>query len=232
MKTICLLFVGLFFTYSCTEESANLKSGLNSNVVKENAKSENHPKADDIEVIADNLGNVAYLTDWTEDGYKKMFVVQLEEPVKNLDKELQGTVERNETSLSINSSNGSLKYFYTIDKEVDNTSKPTATFLYSYGIAESTGLFNIKKDTEGITSIYDVIANHAISEDVLSVVTENTQNRPIDELECTSGGVGATECSVDSTIGPVSTGCSVSCGEGYHACCDDSVTICKCLENQ
>jgi len=38
---------------------------------------------------------------------------------------------------------------------------------------------------------------------------------------CTSGGTGATACSTNSGIGSINTGCSVTCGTGYYACCID-----------
>ncbi len=51
-------------------------------------------------------------------------------------------------------------------------------------------------------------------------------------IKCTSGGPGATHCSTNSTIGPVSTGCEVTCESGYYACCDDGRTICKCIKKK
>jgi hypothetical protein len=48
---------------------------------------------------------------------------------------------------------------------------------------------------------------------------------------CTSGGPGAISCSC--TIG--TTGCTVTCGAGYYACCKDCYIvngpICKCVKN-
>lgn len=38
---------------------------------------------------------------------------------------------------------------------------------------------------------------------------------------CDSGGVGSNGCSTTSTVGPISTGCSVNCNDGYFACCVD-----------
>ncbi len=48
---------------------------------------------------------------------------------------------------------------------------------------------------------------------------------------CSSGGEGSTGCSITSPH----TGCSVSCGSGYYACCNDGLfsgPSCQCLENE
>lgn len=44
-------------------------------------------------------------------------------------------------------------------------------------------------------------------------------------ISCTSGGVGATQCSVDDPM----YNCSVTCASGYVACCNDARTVCKCV---
>jgi hypothetical protein len=48
-------------------------------------------------------------------------------------------------------------------------------------------------------------------------------------LICDSGGAGSTSCS--TSCGGISTGktCSVSCGTGYHACCDFAQCKCQCV---
>ena len=45
-------------------------------------------------------------------------------------------------------------------------------------------------------------------------------------INCDSGGVGATSCSVNSG----GSGCSVSCSGGYYACCLTPAT-CRCIRN-
>jgi hypothetical protein len=44
-------------------------------------------------------------------------------------------------------------------------------------------------------------------------------------LHCTSGGEGAIACSTGST------GCSVECSTGRHACCDGNTNNCRCCKN-
>lgn len=47
--------------------------------------------------------------------------------------------------------------------------------------------------------------------------------------ECYSGGNGTRHCDIPAGIdinGETSVGCSVTCDEGYYACCG---TTCKCL---
>lgn len=48
---------------------------------------------------------------------------------------------------------------------------------------------------------------------------------------CTSGGVGASDCSVSSGTALSTVSCSVSCKDGYYACCDDNIGKCKCIKS-
>lgn len=51
-------------------------------------------------------------------------------------------------------------------------------------------------------------------------------------IKCTHGGPGAVHCATNSTVGPISTGCEVTCETGYYACCDDGRTLCKCIKKK
>jgi len=46
--------------------------------------------------------------------------------------------------------------------------------------------------------------------------------------DCNSGGEGAVSCEIGDTF----SHCSVSCGKGYDACCDDVNTICTCKKKE
>jgi hypothetical protein len=80
-----------------------------------------------------------------------------------------------------------------------------------YGLSRRFGIFTFDNSSE--ESFFDTI---------------RVQNS-MTSLSCTSGGAGSTECSITGTIGPVSSGCSVSCGTGYYACCDDGTVVCQCV---
>lgn len=43
--------------------------------------------------------------------------------------------------------------------------------------------------------------------------------------KCSSGGEGATSCQIEDVF----SGCSVSCGSGYYACCNSGSNNCKCV---
>ena len=45
--------------------------------------------------------------------------------------------------------------------------------------------------------------------------------------ECTSGGPGASTCSITEVFG---IKCSVTCRDGYYACCKSSTTTCVCVK--
>ncbi len=46
------------------------------------------------------------------------------------------------------------------------------------------------------------------------------------QTKCTSGGEGATNCSVKNSL----SNCSVSCATGYYACCNGEANKCSCLK--
>lgn len=51
-------------------------------------------------------------------------------------------------------------------------------------------------------------------------------------MECEVGGLGTESCSESIGIGPISDECSVSCGDGHYACCNDKIfsgANCDCL---
>ena len=45
---------------------------------------------------------------------------------------------------------------------------------------------------------------------------------------CSSGGPGATSCSMTNALG---SSCSVTCGTGYYACCSTGGPSCSCVNN-
>ena len=49
-----------------------------------------------------------------------------------------------------------------------------------------------------------------------------------EEEGCLAGGPGASDCSIDGSVGPGGAGCSVGCRDGYHACC--TLTGCSCVK--
>nr|WP_152557950.1 hypothetical protein [Nonlabens ulvanivorans] len=54
--------------------------------------------------------------------------------------------------------------------------------------------------------------------------------------DCDAGGEGATSCSISGQVEILGTGTevamSVSCGDGYYACCNsDWLTTAKCIKN-
>lgn len=71
----------------------------------------------------------------------------------------------------------------------------------------------------------DVSVNDYIQNLIYSNSNE-MENRGGDTQEnCTSGGTGSTSCSVND----VWSGCSVSCGVGYYACCVGDSNTCSCI---
>jgi hypothetical protein len=156
---------------------------------------------------------------------------------------------KNEVSFLLKNSDGKFDENYIF--QTDEVSK----FELNSGIVSNFKLIydkraliiNIEKNT-----YYFIVDNYIIGKNVIKgyglskrkgvfEIINNDENKSYFEtirevnarggLSCTSGGTGSTECSVTSTIGPLGTGCSVGCGVGYYACCDDNTVVCKCLPN-
>jgi len=64
------------------------------------------------------------------------------------------------------------------------------------------------------------------------IISSNGKLDPNRGLECLSGGVGSTGCTVTpSNLNPGTASCSLTCGSGYHSCCNDVVGECRCVAN-
>jgi hypothetical protein len=102
-----------------------------------------------------------------------------------------------------------------------NTTINGVNVLKGFGLSKRNGDFIIEDKTSQKSFFESISERNA----------KKIHNKAI-SLECTSGGIGATECSVGSGVGTVNVSCSVSCGAGYYACCDDNTTVCKCIGNK
>lgn len=81
------------------------------------------------------------------------------------------------------------------------------------GISKRWGNFML---TNNKTSVNDFIEN------------KNKPNNVQEKANCTAGGTGSTECAVND----IYSGCSVSCGSGYYACCNGSANTCSCVKEK
>lgn len=89
---------------------------------------------------------------------------------------------------------------------------------FGYGLSKRLGNFSLIKDYLNPTSIINIVLVNNV------LKSKGT---------CHSGGAGATECSVTpSNISVGTPSCSVKCGTGYHACCDDTKGECNCVVNK
>lgn len=90
---------------------------------------------------------------------------------------------------------------------------------FGYGLSRIHGNWKINDDSEK-DMVHAFLHNNNLDKNI-----QYYSSRV--EEECTSGGPGATDCSIDEPFG----GCSVSCAEGYYACCKSSTTQCICVPN-
>lgn len=93
--------------------------------------------------------------------------------------------------------------------------------IWAYGLSTHKGSWatSIRAD--------DVSAHNALIE-YSKNRTERGKVPPVGgEPNCTSGGTGSSSCSITELFG---MSCSVTCDDGYYACCDSKTTTCKCVK--
>lgn len=226
IKLIVILFLNIVLLQSCFK---NTISDNNSKLEKPNklyeliksnrlVKKENN--ISDIKVIKDNNNNIAFLLMKEKEYYTKMFIVKFEKKdfVKLNDlNDFKGKIEVSNQNISITTLND--KYFFTVDEnELKNDNKS----FYAIGISEHSGQFEILHNKNQILNIDDVLINHLVSDMPLARAMKYA-------TDCTSGGAGASECSIDEWT---QNGCSVKCRSGYYACCNSSTVRCFCVKEE
>lgn len=159
------------------------------------------------------VGNqIGFLFSDNEGVYNDNFIFQYETKDESfIDKPTIETIQNvkylfNNKSLII-SFNNTIKTYTIADIKGDGV-------FNGFGLAHRVGKF-ILHDIQNQKSIFEII----------TVVGTNSTSRT---LNCHSGGTGSNSCSIESPI--IGGSCSVSCNEGYYACCDQSKNECGCVE--
>lgn len=167
--------------------------------------------------------------------FNKAIVVALE-PDVNLTIE-EGEVEQAEISfdskskrsLVIHCNKNNLLYLFGLDEKAsldkfallqqNNTTEHSKIVkVLGFGISVLNGNWNKEKFVNyPSSSAFDKLSNSS------NLVAPPGPG----DKKCTSGGEGAKECSITEIMG---MSCSVSCNDGYYACCNSSTTTCFCLK--
>ena len=225
IKLIAILLFNVALLNSCSKDVQSKNDELIKNnklyeLIRHNKLVNKENNISDIKVLKDKNNNIAFLLNKEKGYYKKMFVVKLEkkdfEKLSNL-KDFIGKIEIGDQNISVITLNE--KYFFTVDEnELYNNDKS----FYVIGISEHRGQFEILNNNNQILNIDDVLINHFVSATPLSTTKKYASN-------CTSGGEGASECSIDEWT---QNGCSVKCRTGYFACCNSSTVRCICVKEE
>jgi hypothetical protein len=181
---------------------------------------------------------VVFMQSTTEDKSKfdKVVVVAFEKdvniPIKSEDIDYADAIYfKDKRSLVIHSKKDNMVYLFGLDEKqslekIDllkqNTNFKTNEFksVLGYGISVLSGNWDLQKFLNtATTSAFDGLV-------ASSKTINNNKVAPLRD-ECTSGGVGASECSIGSWS---EMSCSVTCNAGYYACCKSSTTTCKCIK--
>lgn len=86
-----------------------------------------------------------------------------------------------------------------------------------HGLSYSKGSFKLQADEK-----YKTVIN-------LNGNPYTPYKAKLENIECTSGGEGASQCATGLGVASIDTHCEVTCKPGYYACCDDNLTKCRCF---
>lgn len=207
MKTIqksilfCCVF-SLLFMSSCSSDNEGIET-LNSESIdsKEIVFNKKMPVQADVKFHQHDEGNLIISLNEREKKVYNYFVIQHENKIDN-SKLTNGiyNIKLNSNYLSLDNSDKSI-IFTLDDKKLADLVNNKAQYISVYGISKR---FSGEKE--------------------LSIA-----QMKFGGITCHSGGEGASECSAESGS-PMSGNCSVSCRNGYYACCDDTRNECKCIK--
>lgn len=92
---------------------------------------------------------------------------------------------------------------------------PPERIIYGIGLAHFEGDFPISASK-----------NSSLAFDMAAICNATPASPSLHADDCSSGGVGATSCSVGG-CNPVGASCNVTCSDGYYACCHCGGCKCK-----
>jgi hypothetical protein len=111
-------------------------------------------------------------------------------------------------------------------KSNKNTKNALKEPLLGYGISVLTGSWNLDKLMNN--KYHSAFNQLDYSSNIYSIVPPDDGGSG-GSVNCTSGGPGASECSIGEWP---SISCSVTCKSGYYACCDSKTTKCFCVKGE
>lgn len=161
--------------------------------------------------LADLAGTeIGILIDVQQDNtFTQYFVFQYEGSLFDVSRASNITLVSS-TDKTVKISFGGKVYAFTIDSNYTNANEQ---IYYGYGLSKRSGAFKLVIPVGDISTLMEAITFN---------------NSFAGRLTCHSGGVGSTECST----GSLGSSCSVSCGSGYYACCDDTKNECRCISTK
>ncbi len=219
MKKLLIFSIIIGFAFSCQDQNSELS-------LEQILEGEGFSAitASDIRIINTESNEFVVSIPSSNQEDRRYFVLQMENNYSDNYDKFNGTMYFNRLSLIISNNQDSRKIlFLSVDDDQfskigNKLSDFNVSKISGYGLSEHKSLEIESSVLE--TSFYKAIA------------VKNVNSRSLDEelgdggsTTCTSGGVGSTGCSVD--------GCSVTCRDGYYACCKENNLLtdtCKCIK--
>lgn len=134
----------------------------------------------------------------------------------------------NKRSISIVSKEASKSFVFNIDKKLNNAIEVEIPLYKGFKINEF-----VTERGYGFAT-YDAYLDSPENFNEFNNSNEyfgslhNIETARIME-NCDTGGIGAIACSIIDSFATISTGCTITCGSGYYACCKLSTETCNCI---
>ena len=136
--------------------------------------------------------------------FNQYYLFQYTDPTQVFEQQHTYTlVFASEKTLTIRDNETSKTILFSIETE-------GSADVFGYGLSFTEGEFTLSSDFN-----------------VIPIAEKGLEIPKPDDVDCNSGGEGATDCSISNAAGHA---CNISCGEGYFACCTRITYECKCFD--
>jgi hypothetical protein len=235
MKRLLILATIVTFVLSCNKEDGQLKIDLSE--LSEQLDGQLIQK--ELFIAQSNNNQIVALSksNEKEPTFDNAYILQMDNNIKKINRQQVSEYIFFEECIIVNSTEGLI--FLGVDTD-NNTSLLTKLkektvngveikeFL-GYGFSRLKNSWSLKVMDGEMSDAYDHLSSNSLLKKINSRINDNIEDGPGGggNETCTSGGQGSSSCSVTEVFG---LSCTVSCRDGYYACCNSSNTTCKCIK--
>lgn len=222
MKRFFLFVLLIVLWNACTSEKEF--NTLDAQKLAQELKAEHLNGRISLTTTADNEYFVFYGNE-NESKFSKAFVVQFDKAIEAVSFNGDSEVILLEEGFVVMNSELGIRYFGAANSGSANNVKQIEDIIGSslksylgFGFSYFRGEWKEDADVN-LNSARNILSTNSL----IAERAEITDGK----VSCTSGGAGSASCSIENPL----TACSVSCQDGYYACCVSSTTQCFCTQN-